>query len=82
MPLSELTTPLRRRARGARTDRRAASRGAEVLPTTRDAAERRDASRGSGPQDTAVYACGCGFIFTASVTTTVACPHCEADQAW
>ncbi|HTR72487.1 MAG TPA: hypothetical protein VMG80_02750 [Solirubrobacteraceae bacterium] len=35
-----------------------------------------------GPIDNASYACACGFVFAASVSTTVACPHCGADQAW
>lgn len=45
------------------------------------AAERRMRSAG-GPQDTALYRCGCGFIFDAPVTTTVTCPHCRDDLAW
>lgn len=35
-----------------------------------------------GPLDTASYACQCGCLFNAHVSTTVACPHCGADQAW
>ena len=35
-----------------------------------------------GPIDHAAYACSCGFQFSAAVSTTVACPHCGADQAW
>ncbi len=35
-----------------------------------------------GPIDNACYTCSCGFVFAASVSTTVACPHCGADQAW
>jgi hypothetical protein len=35
-----------------------------------------------GPIDNASYTCGCGFVFAASVSTTVRCPHCGADQAW
>jgi len=35
-----------------------------------------------GPLDEACYACDCGFIFRAPVSTTVACPHCRATQAW
>jgi len=33
-------------------------------------------------EDTALYACSCGFQFTAAVTTSVACPHCGTAQAW
>jgi hypothetical protein len=35
-----------------------------------------------GPIDEASYACPCGFVFRAPVSTTVACPHCRATQAW
>ncbi len=40
------------------------------------------ARRGGGPQDRALYACGCGFVFKASVSTSVGCPHCGTRQAW
>lgn len=45
------------------------------------AAERRMRGAG-GPQDTALYRCGCGYVFDAPVTTTVTCPHCSDDLAW
>jgi predicted Zn-ribbon and HTH transcriptional regulator len=35
-----------------------------------------------GPLDEASYACSCGFVFRAPVSTTVDCPHCHAQQAW
>jgi len=35
-----------------------------------------------GPIDNASYTCACGFVFAASVSTTVRCPHCGACQAW
>lgn len=35
-----------------------------------------------GPIDLASYTCGCGYVFSASVSTSVMCPHCGADQAW
>ena len=35
-----------------------------------------------GPDDRASYTCACGYLFSATVSTTVACPHCGADQAW
>jgi hypothetical protein len=38
--------------------------------------------RAGGPMDRACYTCGCGYMFLAPVSTTVACPHCEAPQAW
>ena len=34
------------------------------------------------PEDSAHYACSCGFQFQASVSTSVACPHCGTGQAW
>jgi hypothetical protein len=34
------------------------------------------------PEDVALYACSCGFQFQASVSTSVACPHCGCGQAW
>ncbi|HWE33665.1 MAG TPA: hypothetical protein VG410_09280 [Solirubrobacteraceae bacterium] len=39
--------------------------------------------RDAGPsQDSALYNCGCGFVFEAAVTTSVDCPHCGNHQAW
>jgi hypothetical protein len=35
-----------------------------------------------GPEDRAVYTCGCGLVFTAAVSTSVGCPHCGHAQAW
>ena len=35
-----------------------------------------------GPLDRAAYNCGCGYQFSAPVSTTVSCPHCGAGQAW
>ena len=40
------------------------------------------ARRAGGPQDRALYACSCGFVFKASVSTSVGCPHCGTRQAW
>ena len=47
-----------------------------------EAAETRDARRGGGPEDRALYSCMCGFAFKATVTTSVDCPHCGTEQAW
>ena len=44
-------------------------------------AERRLRDAG-GPDDRATYACGCGYLFEAPVSTTVGCPNCGAQQAW
>ena len=38
--------------------------------------------RAGGPVDRASYTCGCGYVFTAPVSTTVCCPHCAASQPW
>ena len=35
-----------------------------------------------GPIDRAAYGCHCGHRFSASVSTTVSCPQCGAEQAW
>lgn len=35
-----------------------------------------------GPTDRASYACSCGYVFWAPVSTTVSCPHCSSQQAW
>jgi hypothetical protein len=40
------------------------------------------ARRGGGPQDRALYTCGCGHAFKASVSTSVGCPRCGTAQAW
>ena len=40
------------------------------------------ARRAAACDDKAFYACGCGYAFTANVSTTVGCPHCGTTQAW
>jgi hypothetical protein len=40
------------------------------------------ARESGGPIDRASYTCGCGMVFEADVSTTVACPHCGCGQAW
>ncbi|HEV7942385.1 MAG TPA: hypothetical protein VGP17_06240 [Solirubrobacteraceae bacterium] len=40
------------------------------------------AQAAGGPIDEATYVCGCGLMFSAPVSTTVACPHCGCEQAW
>ncbi len=42
----------------------------------------RRARESGGPIDNAQYNCSCGMIFQAAVSTSVACPHCGAGQAW
>ena len=71
----------RRRQRSKR-DRRGSARPLVAAPADNaDPAVERVRSAG-GPLDEASYACACGFIFRAPVSTTVACPHCRATQAW
>ena len=55
---------------------------AATAPLTPEAAETRDARRGGGPEDQALYSCMCGYAFKATVTTSVDCPHCGIEQAW
>jgi hypothetical protein len=90
--------PLRPTDRRARADRRphifgrpeegqeqeaASAEGAEPAARIPDEhlAERRHRAS-VAPEDTAHYACSCGFQFQASVSTSVRCPHCGAGQAW
>lgn len=35
-----------------------------------------------GPDDRALYRCGCGTAFRAEVSASVRCPHCGGEQAW
>jgi hypothetical protein len=64
-------------ARGAtRTTAPAATVTTESTPI---GGRRREAG---GMQDEAVYACECGFVFHAPVSTSVGCPHCGGAQAW
>jgi hypothetical protein len=51
---------------------------AQPVPASRDPRMRRDA----GPQDRALYSCGCGVTFQATVSSAVRCPHCGSHQAW
>jgi rubrerythrin len=68
--------------RKARADQDgAASVTREIVSQPADRALQRVRNAG-GPIDEAYYACECGFLFTAPVSTTVTCPHCRAPQAW
>ena len=40
------------------------------------------AKRSGGPEDHALYECGCGHAFKAEVSTSVGCPRCGTNQAW
>jgi hypothetical protein len=47
-----------------------------------DHPQERRARESGGPIDQASYSCGCGLVFEAPVSTSVACPHCGTGQAW
>ena len=64
--------------RPERTRPRRAKHPAQHAPSSAT----RDARRGLATQDKALYACMCGYAFTAAVTTSVGCPHCGSEQAW
>jgi rubrerythrin len=51
-------------------------------PVEPDLADERRARESGGPEDNAMYTCTCGYVFEAKVSTSVACPHCGAGQAW
>jgi hypothetical protein len=61
-----------------RTDDTTARRTA---PRRTRGGERRTREAG-GPQDRALYRCACGHQFSTSVSTSVTCPRCGADQSW
>jgi hypothetical protein len=69
----------RRKARAGKD--RTAAVTLEIVSQPADRALQRVRSAG-GPIDEASYACECGLLFTAPVSTTVTCPHCRAPQAW
>lgn len=70
----------RRRAHAAEGAAPPAPAAASPAPAGhRDTARAR---RSGGPIDQAQYTCGCGLVFDAAVSTSVACPHCGATQAW
>ena len=70
-----------RRKREARHGREVVWPAADAPARVADLAVQRVRSAG-GPIDEASYACACGYVFRAPVSTTVACPHCDAQQAW
>ncbi len=47
-----------------------------------DLADERRLRNSGGPDDRAQYTCGCGYVWKADVSASVACPHCGASQAW
>jgi len=82
--LSPRTDAPGRRSRGV-THRRAPAPAAPPEPAPEAAGDLVDERRlreAGGPDDRAQYACTCGYVFHADVSTSVACPHCGAGQAW
>ena len=78
-PLSSTRAPLRRRTRRAETVSTPAPRArAGARPPT---PEQRARAAG-GPEDRALYTCGCGAAFRADVQVDVPCPACGAAQTW
>jgi hypothetical protein len=69
-----LTVP---RSVSRRPARRSAQRPAPASSYTQARAK-----RSGGPEDRALYSCGCGYAFKASVSTSVGCPQCGQTQAW
>jgi len=62
--------------------RRAAVARTAPAPRTGTLHSHARAKRSGGPEDRALYHCGCGHAFKASVSTTVGCPSCGQTQAW
>lgn len=75
-PRPSIAAPLKRAAASPGPATEAAVPSAAADPAVERARE------AGGPHDEAAYACPCGFVFRAPVSTTVACPHCQATQAW
>jgi hypothetical protein len=76
-----LLHPLGDRRHPRRLRRRRGAPAAQPPPRAWDPAAQRVREAG-GPVDQASYSCECGYLFRASVSTTVACPNCGAGQAW
>ena len=75
-PTSRRRAVTRRRARVPHVPGRPAARIVAALSATVSA------QRDGGPQDSALYECGCGCRFRAFVSTSVGCPACGGAQAW
>jgi hypothetical protein len=90
-PTIRKPTGARRRGGRTRAEHRPASAPAPEVTAARltdetaapapDAAAARVREAG-GPIDLASYACECGCLFTADVSTSVKCPYCGTGQAW
>jgi hypothetical protein len=73
VPVRAGTSAGHERSPAAQRPSTAAHTGDSAVQRVRDA---------GGPVDQASYTCTCGFLFSASVSTSVMCPHCGTDQAW
>jgi hypothetical protein len=85
LPHSANTERPRTPRRHGRSKRAAAARASNLhlaAPASGQDATVARVRLAGGPIDNASYTCSCGFVFAASVSTTVRCPHCSADQAW
>ncbi len=51
-------------------------------PAVSFAGPARTRRQGGPSQDRALYACSCGHVFHALVSTSVDCPECGSTQAW
>lgn len=86
---SHTATMLRRRQREPQSRRTAGDPGGAGDPA-RVGRPIRAGARATGverrqadvPQDRAIYTCSCGYVFAATVSTSVGCPHCGDSQAW
>ena len=81
MPQTAMRIRPVRRARSTPARRIHVVPAPEPRPEPVHPAERRLRDAG-GPEDRTTYNCGCGSVFVAPVTASVACPHCGAEQAW
>jgi hypothetical protein len=92
---ASLLHPLRASGHSRRQRRPAPAPAGEIVVRTRESAAARTRPRtatsdpavqrvrdAGGPIDRASYTCACGYLFSASVSTSVMCPHCGAGQAW
>jgi hypothetical protein len=70
------------RTRQRQAQRRGDRRAHRDPRATRPAPEQGASRLAPGTQDNAHYACGCGYAFSAHVSTSVDCPRCGAGQAW
>ncbi len=82
-----LLKPARERHRDRGGDHAASRKAAPAEPQSATSSQNWDLEaervrEAGGPVDLASYVCGCGLLFSAAVSTTVACPHCGTDQAW